>query len=196
MSRRIAVIQGNPDSGGSHFGHALAQAYIDGAKAAGHETRIIDVGEIDFPLLRSKEDFERGTAPVSIRAAQKTIGWADHLVIIYPLWLGMMPAVLKAFLEQVFRPGFAFANPENGKGMPKKLLAEKSARVVITMGMPAFFYRWIFGAHGAKALKRSVLGFCGVHPVKQTYIGMIESTDTGVREKWLDKLRVFGRHGQ
>ncbi len=57
-------------------------------------------------------------------------------------------------------------------GMPKKLLAGKSACVVITMGMPAFIYRWYFGAHGLKNLKRNILGFCGVGPIKDTLIGM------------------------
>jgi putative NADPH-quinone reductase len=71
------------------------------------------------------------------------VAWADHLVIIYPLWLGSMPGMLKSFFEQLLRPGFAFA-PAAGRGMPRKLLKGRSARIIVTMGMPALFYRWYF----------------------------------------------------
>jgi putative NADPH-quinone reductase len=195
MTKRIAIIQGHPDPGGNRFGYALARAYADGAKAAGHELRVIDVAKLDFPLLRTKEDYEKGAPAESIRAAQETIRWAEHLVIFHPLWTGMMPALLKAFLEQTFRPGFAFAYPSGG-GMPTKLLAGKSARIVVTMGMPAFVYRWFFGAHGLKSLKRSILGFCGIGPIKDSLIGMIEASDGRAREKWLAKMRAFGAAGR
>ena len=98
MSKHIAIIQGHPDSHGNHYLHALADAYAKSAKEAGHEINLIRVATLDFPLLQSKEDFERGTPPEVIQQAQKTIAWADHLVIFYPLWLGSMPALLKGFL--------------------------------------------------------------------------------------------------
>jgi putative NADPH-quinone reductase len=193
MGKRIAIIQGHPDSRGNRFAHALAQAYGDGARDAGHEVRVIDVARIEFPLLRTKEDYETGTPPESIRAAQETIRWAEHLVILFPLWAGTLPALLKAFLEQVFRPGFAYANVENG--MPKKLLAGKSARIVVTMGMPALIFRWYFGAHGVKSLKRGLLAFSGIGPIRESLIGMIEASDNRAREKWLARLRAFGANG-
>lgn len=193
-NRRIVIIQGHPDPGVPHFGHALADAYAEGARGEGHDVRIIDVGALDFPFLRKKEDFEAGTPPVAIRDAQEIIRTSDHLVIFYPLWLGMMPALLKGFLEQTLRPGFAFAYPEDGRGLPKKLLAGKSARIVVTMGMPALAYRWMFGAYGLKTLKRSILGFCGVGPIRETLIGMVEGDDR-TRRKWLAKMQDMGRAG-
>ena len=61
------------------------QAYTKGAEAAGHEVRVIDVARFDFPLLRTKEDYEGATPPHSIRQAQDTIRWAEHLLIFFPL---------------------------------------------------------------------------------------------------------------
>ena len=191
--RRIALIDGHPDPQGARFGHALADAYATGAREGGHETRRIDVAAIDFPLLRSKDDFEHGAPPAALLPAQDTIRWADHVVVIYPLWLGMMPARLKAFLEQVLRPGFAFAYASSG--LPKRLLAGRSARIVVTMGMPAFAYRWFFGAHSVRALRRSVLGFCGIGPIRTTLIGNVETKDAKVRARWLERMREFGRKG-
>jgi putative NADPH-quinone reductase len=195
MGKHIAIIQGHPDASVRHFGHALADEYAKGAEDGDHEVRRIDVASLSFPLLRTKEDFEKGTPPDSIKQAQETIGWADHLVILYPLWLGSMPAVLKAFLEQVLRPGFAFEYQKSG-GMAKKLLTGKSARIVITMGMPAFVYRWIFFAHSLKSLKRNTLWFCGIGPVKTTIIGSIEGMTEKQRADWLDEMRRLGEAGK
>jgi putative NADPH-quinone reductase len=145
MPRRIVVIQGHPDPDPGRFCRALAAAYAEAAEQAGHEIRRIEVAELDFPILRTAEDFQSGTAPDVIRQCQEAIGWAEHLLIVYPLWLGSMPALLKAFLEQVFRPGFATAGDAT-RGTWQKLLIGKSARIVVTMGMPAFVYRWFPGA--------------------------------------------------
>lgn len=192
MPRRIALIQGHPDPKGGHFGHALAQAYAKGAEEAGHEVRTIDVARLDFPLLRTMEEWEKGIYPDTIRQAQNAIRWAEHLVILYPLWLGAMPALLKAFLEQVLRPGFATSTVESGMSW-KKLLTGKSARIVVTMGMPTFIYRWYFGAHSLKSLERNILGFVGIGPIKETLIGMVETCGDAARQKWLGNLHALGR---
>jgi putative NADPH-quinone reductase len=156
--------------------------------------RRLEIAALSFPLLQTKEDFERGTPPASIREAQEVIQWAHHLVILYPLWLGSMPALLKGFCEQVFRPGFAFEYQPAG-AMPKKLLTGKSARLIVTMGMPALVYRWIFFAHSLRSLKRNILSFVGISPVKTTVIGSIEAMNEKQRADWLDRLRNLGERG-
>lgn len=195
MARRITIIQGHPDAQTRHFGHALADEYAKGAEDGGHEVRRLEVARLDFPLLRTKEDFESGPLPDSIKQAQEAIAWATHLVILFPLWLGDMPALLKAFFEQVFRPGFAFAYTAEGR-MPEKGLTGKSARVVVTMGMPAFIYRWVFLAHGLRNLQRNILGFAGVRPVRSSLIGTVEGMDERQRAGWLDHMRALGEAGQ
>ena len=195
MAKHITIIQGHPDAGARHFGHALADEYAKGAEDGGHEVKRIEVARLDFPLLRTKEDFEQGLPPESIRQAQDAIRWADHLVVIYPLWHGTMPALLKAFFEQVFRPGFAFDYGESG-GFPKKRLTGKSARLVVTMGMPSFIYRWIFFAHSLKSLERNILGFAGIGPIKSTLIGNVEGMNEQQRMGWLDEVRGLGVLGK
>lgn len=191
--KRILVIDGHPDGAGRHFIHALAAAYGDAAGVAGHECRTIRIGALDFPSVRSNEDFLKGRPPAAIRKSQQDIAWADHLVILYPLWLGAMPGVLKSFLEQVLRPDFAFA-AARGRGLPRGLLKGKSARIIVTMGMPAFFYRWYFRAHSLKSLERNILAFCGVSPVRASLVGMVE--DVKQREQWLAKAAELGRRAR
>jgi len=194
MGKRIALIQGHPDPAGEHFGHALAAAYERGAREAGHEVRIIDVARLDFPLLHNAREWEWKPVSDFIGDAQRTIAWAGHVVIFFPLWLGDMPALLKAFFEQALRPGFAIGKAEPGR-MWKKLLKGRSARIVVTMGMPAFFYRLYYRAHSLKSLQRNILEFCGISPVRTTVIGMIEGR-AGARAAWLAKMSVLGRLGR
>ncbi len=191
-SRRILLIQGHPDPKGGHLGQALAQAYADGAAEAGHALRRVDVAQLDFPVLRSAQEYEQGSLPPALKPVQDDIEWAQHLVVFFPLWLGDMPALLKAFLEQVARPGFAFRDDGNG-GFGKKGLTGRSARVVVTLGMPALVYRYYFRAHSVRSLERNVLGFVGIAPVHETLIGMVERMPPKDRERWFLKLRALGR---
>lgn len=191
---RILLIQGHPDSTERHFCHALADAYKEGAAAAGHELREINVTALDFPILRSRPAWEKEPPAPSIADAQAAIAWAEHLVIIYPLWLGTMPALLKAFLEQVMRPGFAMGAAGEERGWGQKLRG-RSARIVVTMGMPGWLYRWYFGAHGLKSLEQGILALVGIKPSRHTLIGMIEGMSDAARRKWLARLHALGRKG-
>src|ERR1022692_1128295 len=156
-TRHIVIIQGHPDPEGHHFGHALAEAYAKGATEAGHTIEVIDVAKLDFPLLRSREENEHGVPPEAIRQAQAAIVRADHLLMIYPVWNGAIPALLKGFLEQTFRAAFIFPDAKPGERLgffsfwkQKKRLQGKTARIVVTMAMLAFIYRWYFHPHPEK----------------------------------------------
>ena len=194
MAKRVVLIQGHPDASGGHYCNALADAYAFGAERGGHEVRRIEIATLDIPFLRNKQDYDKGSVPGSLKAGQDAIAWADHIVLIYPLWLGTMPALLKAWLEQVLRSDFAFEIVEGGTW--RKKLKGRSARIVVTMGMPAFVYRWYFGAHSLKSLERNVLGFSGIAPIRESLIGSVESKNDSGRKKWLERMRAYGRDGQ
>ena len=119
------------------------------------------------------------------------MAWATHLVFFFPLWLGDMPAMLKGFLEQVARPGFAFKS-EGANPFGQKALSGRSARVVVTMGMPALLYRWYFRAHSVKSLERNVLGFVGMSPIHETLVGTVDKLDEAGFKKWQAKLHQLG----
>lgn len=192
MAKRITIILGHPDATSRHLCHALADAYAEGAREAGCDVRTVDVAKLDFPLLRSQADFEHGALPAALKPAQEAIGWAEHLLLVFPLWMGGMPAMLSGFLEQVLRPGFA-ATPSDGPHLPRKLLTGRSARCVVTMGMPAVVYRYYFRAHALKSLERNVLGMSGIAPIHETLVGSVGTLTADDGRKWLDKLRLLGQ---
>jgi putative NADPH-quinone reductase len=193
MPKRIVIIDGHPAPERVHLCHAVADAYAAAAEHAGHEVRRIEIATMEFPLLRSAEDFNHGAPPPDIAEVQSAILWAEHLLIVYPLWLGTMPALLKGFFEQAIRPGFAIDFKPNG--MWNKRLKGRSARIVVTMGMPALIYRWFFGAHSLKSLERNILHFAGIAPVRETLFGGIESASDARRQKWLERMKALGTRG-
>lgn len=186
---RILVIDAHPDPDPARFVHALAEAYLRGASE--RETRLIRLADLDFPLLRSAHDWMESAPPPVIARAQADIAWAEHIVFFYPLWLGDVPALLKGFLEQVMRPGFALRY--RGR-FPQKLLKGRSARIVVTMGMPAFFYRLYYRAHSLKSLERNILRFVGIGAVAESIIGLVDSNQIK-REAWLREMEDLGLAG-
>ena len=192
MKKRVLILQGHPDSSKQHFCHAISNAYKNGARNSNYDVRVINIAQLKYPILHTQEEFESNELVEDIKKSQQDIRWANHIVIIYPLWLGTMPALLKGFFEQTFRYGFAIDHET--KKMPKKLLKGKSARIIVTMGMPAFIYRWFFGTHGVKSLQKSILGLAGIKPIKLSLFGLVDSSDTR-RMKWLKKIQTLGQLG-
>ncbi|MTW12138.1 flavodoxin family protein [Pseudoduganella eburnea] len=192
--RNILVIQGHPDPAGGHLCHALAEAYIEAARAAGHRATVVTPAALEFPLLANAQQWEEGELPPALAPAQRAIADSGHIAIFYPLWLGDMPASLKAFLEQVARPGFALAR-KAGNPLHAGLLAGRSARVVVSMGMPALIYRWYYGAHSLKSLERNILNFVGIAPVRKTIVGGAGKMDAAAVERWRQRMQALGARG-
>jgi len=197
MTSRILIINGHPDPRPERLCTAIADAYAAGAQAAGRQIRRIDVGALNVPLLHTMDQFRNEAPGAEMAAAQEAIRWATHIVFIHPLWLGGQPAMFRAFLEQVFRYGFALADPGSASGSASAsgLLKGRSARIIVTMGMPAIVFRLAFGAWGARAFERGVLWLCGVSPIRRTVLGGVETASLATRKVWLGKVRRLGAEG-
>jgi putative NADPH-quinone reductase len=190
--KNILILDGHPDPSAARLVHALADAYRQGAEQGRHHVQVVRLADLTFPLLRSQADYEKEEPVDAVRQVQHLVEWATHVVIFYPLWLGSMPALLKGLLEQMMRPGFAFSTRKLGRS-PVKYLSGKSARVVVTMGMPAFLYRWYFRAHSLHSLQRNILKFVGFRRVRSTIIGSAGSMTRAQREAWLQNLHDMGQ---
>jgi putative NADPH-quinone reductase len=188
----ILILDGHPDPCGDRLVHALADAYRQGAEQAQHPVQVVRLADLTFPLLRSQADYEKEEPVEAVRQVQHLMDWATHVVIFYPLWLGSMPAMLKGLLEQMMRPGFAFSTKKLG-GWRVKYMSSKSARIVVTMGMPALLYRWYFRAHSLRSLQRNILKFVGFRRVRSTIIGSVGTLTREQREAWLRNVRDLGQ---
>lgn len=188
MSKRILIINGHPDPSPQRLCAALADAYARGAKAAGHEVERINVGSLRFKLIRSVADFMSPDLAPDIAEAQAALARADHLVIVHPLWLGSAPAVMKGFFEQVLRYGDALSDPH----APLGLLSGRSARLIVTMGMPVAAFELLFGAHGVKSFERGILWLTGVKPVRHTLFGGVGDKAARKVPAWLKTVEQLG----
>jgi NAD(P)H dehydrogenase (quinone) len=185
---RIAIIVGHARH--NTFCEALGRAYRRGAMAGGHEAVLFVTSAMVFdPVLH--DGFER-LQPLEkdLKAAHDAMLAADHLVVIFPLWFGTLPAILKGFLERVMQAELFEAGRQR-KFL--KVLRGKSCRVIVTMGMQGFVYRWWFGAHSVKMLASNILGFVGAGPIRTTVYGNVDGVTTERRRVWIDEVESLGR---
>jgi putative NADPH-quinone reductase len=187
--KKVLIIQGHPDR--ESYCRALSMAYKVGALNAGSEVQEIIVSDLKFNPNLEFGYRKRTELEPDLLAAQEKIKWAEHLVIIYPLWWGGMPALLKGFFDRTFLPGFAFQKRENSVWWDKYLIG-KSARIITTMDQPAWYHWLIYGEPAHKALKKMILEFCGIKPVKTTSIGPIRFSKDEFRKKYLEKVKALG----
>lgn len=184
--KRILVILGHPQT--DSFCGALAQAYSEAAQIAGAEVRRINLGELQFdPILWNGYREVQPLEPDLVKA-QEDILWAEHLVLVYPNWWGGLPALLKGFCDRVLLPGFAFKYHQQDPFWDR-LLQGRSAQLMVTMDTPPWYYRWGFKQPGHEQMRRTILEFCGVKPVKILSIGTVRGSSDAQRQQWLEKVR-------
>ena len=189
MARKICIIDGHPDPAPDHLIHALCDAYSEGADAGRHAVERINIAALDLPYLTSQAEFD--TPPEEpVLTEREKIADADHLFIAFPLWLGAMPAKLKSFLELAASGNFFIQ--QSTSGWPEQMMKGKSARVVVTMGMPDFVYRFGTDAAATKGLERGVLGLSGFKPLHHTIIGGAGELTESKVDSWLAFMREIG----
>ncbi|KQO24776.1 NADPH-quinone reductase [Flavobacterium sp. Leaf82] len=187
--KKILVINGHPNPSSFNFG--LAESYLKGAIQSKAQVETITIAELDFnPNLKFGYQKRTELEP-DLLESWKKIQNADHLVWIHPIWWGGLPAITKGFIDRLFLPGMAFEHRENSVWWDK-LLKGKTAHIITTLDQPDWYYRFVYAKPSVNQLKKCTLEFCGVKPVKVTYIGIIKTSDEKQKEKWLKKVFEFG----
>ena len=187
--KKILIINGHPNPSSFNFG--IAESYLKGAVASGAEVETITIAALNFnPNLQFGYQQRTELEPDLLESWEK-IKRADHLVWIHPVWWGGLPAITKGFIDRLFLPGMAFQYRENSVWWDK-LLKGKTAHIITTLDQPGWYYRFFYGRPSVNQLKKSTLEFCGVKPVKVSYIGIIKTATDFQREKWLQEVYDFG----
>ncbi len=188
--KKILIINGHPNKDSFNFG--IAKAYKNGAEKSGAEVKEIIITDLHFnPNLQFGYQKRIELEPDLIEAWAKIL-WAEHLVWIHPVWWGGLPAMTKGFIDRLFLPGFAFQPKENSVWWDK-LLKGRSAHIITTIDQPSWYYRFVYGRPSVNQLKKTVLEYCGIKPVKVTYVGIVKTSTGELREKWLAKVQLLGQ---
>lgn len=187
---RILILDGHPND--DSLCRSLGAAYERGALESGAQVRRTVVARLAFdPILRHGYRKRMDLEP-DLVDAQRDILWAQHIVIVLPVWWSDMPALLKGFIDRVFLPGFSFKYRETGVFWDK-LLKGRSARIVYTQDAPDWYYKFFVGRPVVRILKKGLLEFCGVGPVRVSAVGPVKSSTPGTRGKWIQKIEKLGR---
>jgi NAD(P)H dehydrogenase (quinone) len=187
--KKILIINGHPNPSSFNFG--IAEIYKKGVIQSGAAVETITIAELQFnPNLQFGYQKRTELEPDLLEAWEK-IKRADHLVWIHPVWWGGLPAITKGFIDRLFLPGMAFQYRENSVWWDK-LLKGKTAHIITTLDQPGWYYRFSYGRPSVNQLKKSTLEFCGVKPVKVTYIGIVKTSNETQRTKWLEKVFDLG----
>lgn len=190
-SRKIFILVGHSHLEG--FTAELGGAYESAARAAGHEVRRLNIGDLQFDPILHKGYSEIQTLEPDLVAVQKNIRWADHTVILYPNWWMSMPAILKGMFDRMWLPGFAFNFDKETRDIIE-LLKGKTARVIVIDGAHSpFMTRLKYGDY-TNEISRGILGFSGMK-VRVTTMGPCEHADAAQHASWVAQVRELGSQG-
>lgn len=187
--RKIILLNGHPDK--ESFNFALAKAYAKGIEKSQAELEVINIRDLEFNPNLEYGYRKRTELEPDLLTAWEKIKWADHLVLVFPVWWGGLPAMTKGFFDRLFLPGFAFKKRE-GSVWWDKYLTGKSARIICTMDQPTWYYRLINGGPSHYAIKKLTFNFVGIKPVQITAIGPLRLSSAKFRENWLRKIEKLG----
>lgn len=186
---RIVVLNGHPDR--ASFCFALHDAYKRGALASGAAVEDLVIRDLTFTPNLEYGYRQRTELEPDLLRAQELIRWANHLVVIHPVWWGSVPALMKGFLDRVFLPGFFFKKRPGSAYRRDKLLAGRSARIIYTLDTPRLLW-WLSGRPSWNALKWVTLYYCGVSPIRGTALGIMRLSRPEQRARWLAKVEALG----
>ena len=187
----ILIINAHPDK--QSFCSSLAFAYFKGVDKSTDNRTLINLVDLDLDFKISPKNIKELKPDVVF--VQKMLKNATHIVFVFPNWWGTYPAILKGFIDHIFIPDFAYKYQNNSQ-LPIPLLKGKSARLIMTMDTPVWYYSLYYKSPGLNSLKKSILNFCGIKPVKTTIFTSVKKSTEKKRKDWLKKIEEMGRKNQ
>ncbi|CAM3543623.1 hypothetical protein VA7868_02045 [Vibrio aerogenes CECT 7868] len=182
--KKVLVINANPKP--TSLCKSLAEQYISVAKEQ-HKVEQINIGDLNFEISLD-EGYDKITdLEPDLVDFQKKVQWAEHVVIVSPVWWGTIPAKFKGAIDRAFLPGFSFKYV-GGKTIPEKLLKGRTSELIVTLDSPPFWYKYVTGNAIYKQLKHSILGFSGIKNISSTYFGPVINSNSDTRQAWLNKV--------
>ena len=118
---------------------------------------------------------------------------AELIAVFHPNWWSQPPAILKGWIDRVFRLGTAYAYPSGVgyEGVPVGLLRARQALVFNTLNTPAAREREVFGDPLERLWGTSVFALCGVPRLVRRQYGPMAGSSEAQREAWLDEVRAL-----
>lgn len=182
------ILNGHPLT--PSFNQALADAYAEAMRRAGVEVHRLDLATLAVPDLDTRLPDDAQMNGDVLRFWERMV-WADHVVIVHPLWWGSMPAKLKALFDIGLQHNKAYRYEDN-RPLPLGLLKGRSARLIVTSDTPGWFMTLAYGNAHFRTMKNQVLGFVGLAPVAVTHLSTIKTSTPKSRAGMLERVARDG----
>lgn len=196
MSKTV-IVTSHPYDGS--FCHALMSVVSEGVQATGGVVDLIDLEADGFdPVMHSKDliGFLKHQAQDQQALDYiRRIKEANHLVLVFPIWWELMPAMMKGFIDKVVFPGETFAYDKSMSGMRSLLDNLQSTTIITTMNTPRSVYRWVFGDALQRVLVRGTFKKMGLKQVRWLSCNMVKKSTDAQRAKRLAAARRVGAQG-
>lgn len=177
------------------FNTALYAAAVDSARAKGHEVRLIDLNAEGFNPVMSTDERRGYTEdvpiPTDLQPHIEALQWAEGMILVYPTWWYSQPAILKGWMDRVWRPGIAFTLHDEGQRLRAALTNIRLIGVITTFGSPWWFWTFLIGAPGRKIVLRG-LRFCTNKHTRTFWLGLhaIDDQTEVSRKRYIDRVRA------
>lgn len=186
----LLIVLAHPDP--SSFNHAIARTTREALQEAGHTVVFHDLHAEKFDPIIGPSEFPKDARlnPLILKHCDELAG-ADGLVVVHPNWWGQPPAILKGWVDRVFRPGVAyeFLDGDNGEGVPRGLLKLRAALVFNTANTPAEREQTAFGDPLERLWKDCIFGLCSNAVFHRKMFGVIVTSTDAQRAEWLREVR-------
>ena len=187
----VLVVLGHPRPGS--FNHALAEAAVARLRADGHEAIFRDLYQERFdPVLPAGEIAAGAYLDPVLAGHCRDLAACDGLVVVHPNWWGQPPAILKGWVDRVFRAGVAyrFEEGDSGEGVPVPLLLARAALILNTTDTPPERERAEFSDPLDTIWRNCILRYSGVRTVVRRTYGVVVTSTPEARRRWLDDARA------
>lgn len=173
--------------------HAIADALVEGAGAStpadGSRPVCHDLyAEGVDPVLTGAEIARRFSLDDRIQAYSEEVRTAGAVCIVHPDWWSAPPALLKGWIERVFRPGIAY--DWQGEEFEEKhhvpLLTGTRLAVFVTTDRPADD-----PPKAIEAFWRDAAAYSGMELIRYTLFPDLRHSGYRTRRAWLADVRAF-----
>jgi putative NADPH-quinone reductase len=188
---KIFILLGHTDR--ETLSGAFADTYEQSAKAAGHEVRRLNIGEMQFdPILHKGYKVIQELEP-DLKLFREHMRWCEHFVVVYPIWWSALPAMLKGLFDRAWIPGFAFKFADHGLTWDK-LLKGRTGRIITSANSYPLALYFMYGPV-TNVLSSAILAFAGIR-TRTTLFGPSERSSPATHAKWLRKVARLGSRGR
>lgn len=194
-AKRILVTNGHPAE--KSLSKLITQTYAEAAQAAGHDVRIMHLDTMTFDPDHGFAGYaQHKPLEPALKSFRQNIEWANHIVLITPMWWGGLPAKLKGLIDRTFLPGWAFDTSRRTKvGMPAPLLSGRTGRAIVTSDTPNLFFGLLYRKALLRQIKGQIFHFVGIKPARITHFAPASKADADQIASWMDVIRTLGRQG-